>query len=197
MAQTSEQFQRAIAAIDAANSLDPHSSLIDGRSIPNELLYSQRMTAWLNKLAPDASETLRLAARAQHIRRWDIPRSSFPMTRPGYHQWRTTLYAHHASIGAAILREAGYDPGAVARVSSLLKKENLKTDPDAQLLEDIACLVFLENYFADFARDKDEPKLLGIVNKTWKKMSPQAQQAARQLDLPPAASAILHKALEF
>jgi hypothetical protein len=170
----SPRFTAAIEHFDALNAQDPGDK---------ELTYARRMTQWLEKLAPEASEPLRLAARSQHLMRWQIPRSSFPMDRIGYLKWRTTLYDFHAQKSAEVLREVGYDDATVARVRSLIRKEKLKIDPEMQLLEDVICLVFLENYFAEFARDHDEEKLVRILQKTWKKMSPRGHEAAMGLRL--------------
>ena len=189
------RFETAIARFDEANAEDPNTEEVDGVAHSKELLYAQRMTAWLDKLAPDASEPLRLAARAQHIRRWAIPRRDYPMTRTGYLKWRTTLYRFHADTAGGILREVGYDDATVAAVQSLLRKERLRRNPDMQCLEDVICLVFLESYFADFAPQYDEQKVIDILRKTWRKMSPQGQSAARHLALPPTAHALLEKAL--
>jgi hypothetical protein len=180
------RFDAAIRLIDQANAEDPH-----GR----ELLYSQRMSAWLERVEPAASEALRLAARAQHVRRWTIPRSDYPMDRIGYLTWRTTLYKFHAEQAAAILREVGYDEGAVARVGSLVRKERIKSDPEAQTLEDVICLVFLENYFAEFAASHDEEKVVGILRKTWRKMSERGRGVALTLEIPPAARRLVERAL--
>lgn len=173
-----DRFRSAIERFDQANAQDPNQTIVQGRPFPKELLYSQRMTEWLNRLEPDASEPLKLAARCQHIRRWEIPRASFPMDRIGYLTWRKTLYQFHADTAATILREVGYDQATIARVQSLLKKEKLKADPEMQTLEDVICLVFLENYFSDFAREQDEQKMLGIIRRTWMKMSDRGHQAA-------------------
>ena len=189
------RFETAIARFDAANAEDPNTEEVDGVAHPKELLYAQRMTAWLDKLAPDASEALRLAARAQHIRRWAIPRRDYPMTRTGYLRWRTTLYRFHADTAGDVLREVGYDDATVAAVQSLLRKERLRRNPDMQCLEDVICLVFLESYFANFAPQYDEQKVIDILRKTWRKMSPQGQSAARDLALPSAARGLLQKAL--
>lgn len=189
-------FERALAQIDAAHAGDPQKVIIDGIEHPEELLYAARMTAWLRRLAPGASDALQLAARCQHLRRWEIPRERFPMTRAGYLQWRTTLAAFHAEQAGAILRDVGYQTPFVERVQSLIRKEGLKTDPETQLLEDVVCLVFLENYFADFAPRHDEQKVIGILRKTWRKMSEQGRAAALKLDLPPEARALVARALE-
>ena len=189
------RFEAAIARIDAANAEDPNTEEANGVTHPKELLYGQRMSTWLERLAPDASVALQLAARAQHIRRWSIPRSDYPMNRAGYLKWRSTLNRFHAECAADILREVGYDNTTVAAVQSLLRKERLKRNADAQCLEDVACLVFLENYLADFAPQHDEQKVLAILRKTWNKMSPKGQATANQLALPPLAGALLDKAL--
>lgn len=193
---TLSRFDLAIEKIDQANAQDPNKEMFQGKEHPKELLYSLRMSAWLDKLRPGASEILKLAARAQHLRRWEIPRSSYPMDRAGYLKWRTFLYSYHAEKAAGILREAGYDEKTVRQVSTLLLKKNIKTNPDMQLLEDVICLVFLESYFADFSKQHDEEKMIVIVQKTWKKMSDEGHRAALQIPMNPAASAIVQKALQ-
>jgi hypothetical protein len=185
------RYQQAIAAIDAANGADPNR--VSGR--PKELVYSEQMSRWLDRLAPGAAEPLRLAVRAQHIRRWEIPRDSYPMDRVGYLKWRTDLKHLHAKLVGEILAGAGYDDVTVARVQGLVRKDRLKQDPDSQTLEDVACLVFLENYFADFAKQHDAAKVIDILRKTWKKMSPAGQAAALALEMPAAAHELVEQAL--
>ena len=192
---TENRVVQTIALIDAANKQDPNQETWNGTTISKELLYSQRMTAWLEKLQPDAPETLRIAARAQHICRWMIPRDSYPRTRAGYLQWRTRLYSFHADKTAVIMRQTGYDESSIEQVKRMLRKRGLKKEPYPQIIEDIACLVFLESYFADFAADYDEEKIIPIVQKTWKKMSPRAQQAALEMQLPDVAADLVAKAL--
>ncbi|HEV8377716.1 MAG TPA: DUF4202 domain-containing protein [Tepidisphaeraceae bacterium] len=182
----SGKFRSAMERFDAANAEDP-----DGE----ELVYAQRMSEWLEKLEPNASQALRLAARSQHIRRWEIPRKKYPMDRAGYHRWRNELAGFHAKVAGGIMREAGYDEVTVGRVQSLLRKERLKEDAEAQLLEDVICLVFLENYFADFAKEHDEAKLVGILRKTWRKMSERGHEAALKLPMGEAERKLVEKAL--
>ena len=189
------RFDAAMARIDAANAEDPNTDEANGLTHPKELLYGKRMTAWLDRLAPNASEALRLAARAQHIRRWTMPRRDYPMTRAGYLKWRIALYRFHAETTANILRDVGYDSATISAVESLLRKESLRYDHDAQCLEDVVCLVFLENHLAEFATQHDQQKVLNILRKTWKKMTPTGQSAASQLALPCAVRALLDKAL--
>ncbi len=195
MAELSEIFTRAIEQIDAVHSLDPTRVSYGELTMAAELLYAHRMTQWLDKLYPDASEALQLAVRAQHIRRWEVPRGSYPMDRAGYHRWRTGLYSFHAKVTAEILTTVGYDSSTIERVKSLLKKERLKTDPKTQALEDVICVVFLENYFAEFAARHDEQKVIGILRRTWAKMSPVGREAALKLPMPPEAAALVGKAL--
>ena len=191
----SDRFRRAIEQFDAINAADPHLEESDGVAYPKQLLYAQRMTAWLERLFPDASEPLRLAARSQHIKRWEIARTVYPMDRQGYHRWRTELGRFHAEIAAQVLREVGYDAQTISRVQSLLRKERLKADPETQALEDVICLVFLEYYFAPFSELHEEQKLIGILRRTWVKMSPKGQQAALALSLPPEKRQLVEKAL--
>jgi hypothetical protein len=194
---SNDRLSVAFDRFDADNARDPNRELFEGAAAPKEWAYARRMSAWLERVAPDASEPLRLAARAQHIRRWEIPRDSYPMTRAGYHQWRTRLGQFHAQVAGEILHEVGYDDATIARVRSLIRKEHLKQDPDAQTLEDVICLVFLESYLADFAKQHDDQKVIGILRKTWRKMSPRGHQFAISLPLAPEARSLVERALAY
>ena len=193
--QDQTRFDDALARFDQANAEDPNRELIGDTPQPKELVYAQRMTAWLGRLAPDASEPLRLAARCQHIRRWVIARSEFPPGRDGYRRWRTTLAAYHAQTAGAILREAGYGDATVARVEALVRKVRLKADADTQTLEDVICLVFLEHYLPAFANQHDDAKLVDILRKTWRKMSERGRSAALELDLAPEIRTLVERAI--
>src|SRR5688572_14179439 len=140
MLSANPQFAAALQRFDAANARDPNLTVVDGSPQPKELVYARRMTEWLNRLEPGASEAVQLAARSQHLMRWSIPRDAYPKDRAGYLKWRTTLYDFHAEKAAEILRDVGYDDAAVARVRSLVRKEKIKADPEMQLLEDVICL---------------------------------------------------------
>ncbi len=189
------RLEDALSGFDAANAEDPSTETVDGQPVPKELIYGQRMSARLASFAPGAPEAVQLAARAQHIRRWEVPRDTYPEGRAGYLKWRTDLYKRHGQIAGAIMEDAGYDPDVIERVKTLLRKRGLKTDPDVQLLEDVICLVFLEHYFHDFATKHGEEKLVPIVQKTWKKMSEEAHRAALELDYAPEDLALIRKAL--
>ena len=186
----------ALRRFDEANAEDPNTQLVNGQPLPKQLVYGQRMSARLADFAPDAPETVKLAARAQHIRRWEVPRDTYPEGRAGYLKWRTDLYKRHAEIAGEIMGDVGYDAEPIDRVQTLLRKRGLKTDPDVQLMEDIICLVFLEHYFHDFARKHDEEKLIPIVQKTWNKMTEQAHEVALQLDYAPDDLAVIQKAVQ-
>lgn len=190
------RFEDALRGFDAANAEGPIVELVDGEGVPKELVYGRRMSERLDRFAPDAPEAVKLAARAQHIRRWEIPRDTYPEGRAGYLKWRTDLYKRHAELAAGILQDVGYDDDTVARVRTLVRKRGLKTDPDVQLMEDVICLVFLEHYFHDFAQKHDEEKLISIVRKTWNKMTERAHAAALQLDYPSEDLAVIQKALQ-
>ncbi|MDJ0935072.1 MAG: DUF4202 domain-containing protein [Kiloniellales bacterium] len=185
----------AFAAFDRANAADPNLEEGAEGPEPKELLYGRRMSAFLTELHPEASAELRLAARAQHLERWRIPRKSYPEGRVGYLTWRRDLKAFHADRAAEILRDLGFEEAFIARVGALLRKERLKQDPDSQALEDVACLVFLAHHFAAFSEGHDEAKLVDILRKTWRKMSERGQQAALALPLDGRSLRLVETAL--
>lgn len=192
MSRLDEAFRR----FDEANAEDPNREIVNGEALPKELAYGRRMSERLDAFAPDAPEPVKLAARAQHIRRWEVPRDSYPEGRAGYLKWRTDLYKRHGDIAGRIMKDVGYDEQSIERVQTLLRKRGLKTDPDVQLLEDVICLVFLEHYFHDFAKKHEEVKLIPIVQKTWNKMTGEGHRAALALDYAPSDLAIIEKALK-
>ena len=177
-----QRFQQTIAHFDRENAQDPHQEEDGGQTYPKELLYAKRMSAVLLEFNPTASEALQLAARCQHIKRWELPRSSFPDGRKGYLLWRSKLKEMHAKTAAEILQWIGYDDDVVQQVSKLLKKSGLKTDPEVQVLEDVACIVFLSYYFQEFSQKHDAEKLREILQKTLKKMSDEGIAYAKRLD---------------
>lgn len=191
----SEKFQHAIALFDQANSKDPNTELCDGKSHPKELLYAERMTEVLQSFEPNASEAVQLAARCQHICRWERSRDSYEMNRTGYLLWRQELKKYHAQKAREILEKVGYTEAIIARVSFLVQKKQLKRDPETQLLEDVICLVFLRFYFDPFAAKYSEEKLIDIIQKTWRKMSEKAHQAALKIPFSKPSFALIAKAL--
>ncbi len=189
------QLSKTLAAFDAANAQDPNIELADGIAIAKELIYGQRMSAKLDSFYPEASTVLQLAARSQHICRWKIPRSNYPMDRLGYKRWRLDLAAFHGETAGEILAANGYNNDTIQRVKDLLLKRSLKRDEEVQTLEDVICLVFLEYYMEDFATKHDEAKLIDILQKTWNKMSGKGHEAALKLPLSDSILALVGKAL--
>ena len=182
---SSDRLDRVLARIDAANREDPTQELVDGVPTPHELAYARRLTAWVLRLRPDASEALRIAARGQHIRRWTIPRDRYERNRRGYLRWREALKAFHAEQVTQLMRDEGYEEDASARVRTLILKKQLATDPETQALEDALCLVFLETQFQDLKAKVPDATMQEVVRKTWKKMSPQGRAQALELPLTP------------
>jgi len=190
-----ERFQRALERFDEENSRDPHQVIVNGEAHPRELLYAQRLTEWVLRLAPDASETLRLAARSQHLCRWMIPRNSYEMTRAGYLRWRADLKQFHAGKSAGILREIGYVDDVIQRVRDLNLKKGLGKDPECQVLEDALCLVTLQYQLTELVAKTDPEKMVEILAKTWKKMSPAAREHALKLPFPDREKELIGRAL--
>ncbi len=188
--------EQARRAIDAAHAADPHSAP-DGR--PAELVYAERMEAWVARLVPDAAPLLRLAARCQHLERWSVPRASFPEGKAGYLAWRKSLYTQQAERARELLLAAGLSADDAAEAALWVSKTGLKTNPGSQALEDAACLVFLENEIGAFAAqhaDYPREKFVDILRKTWRKMSPRARELALALDLPPPIAELVRVACE-
>jgi len=191
-----DRFERAIAAFDAANAEDPHRLVVGGEPRPRELVHAERVSAWVERLAPNASEPLRLAARCQHIRRWQIPRTSYPAGRVGYLQWRTELARFHADTAASILDELGYERELIDAVRRINVKQGIRSNPDTQTMEDALCLEFLESEFDDFARKHPPETVIGVLQKTWKKMSARGHELALNLPFSAPARELVTRALQ-
>lgn len=191
----SERFRAAINRFDQENARDPNKEIVAGGARPRELVYSEWLTEWVDRLNPTASEPLRLAARCQHLCRWQVPRESYPQTREGYLRWREQLKRFHARKAAAILRDVGYSEETVVRVMELNLKKNFPADPEGRVLEDALCLVFLEHQFGPLTAKASEEKMFNALRKTWKKMNPAARDLALQLNYAPREKSLLYQAL--
>ena len=172
------QYEEAVRRMDAANAGDPRLVEWGGESLPYELFYSHRVVEWVERVCPGASEALRLAARSQHICRWESPRSDYPMDRAGYLKWRADLKQFHARKSGEILAAAGYGVEVVERVRALNLKQGLGRDEEVQVLEDALCLVTLQFQLADLMRKTEREKLVSVLQKTWRKMSESGRAAA-------------------
>lgn len=190
-------FEQTLNAIDALHAKDPRSTtLADGTYLPQELAYAQRMSSWLDKVHDTPDEVLRLAVRAQHLQRWLVPRGEYPEGRIGYLTWRREQGEQAGDTIAKLMRDTGFTAEEASRAATIVRKKGLGRDPDVQALEDCACLVFLENYFADFSRKIDHDHMVRIVQKTWRKMSPRAHELALTLPMSDASTALVKEALE-
>jgi Domain of unknown function (DUF4202) len=189
------RFLQAWRRFDEENGRDPNLVVVDGVAHPQELVYSERLTDWVLRLKPDASEQLLLAARSQHLCRWTIPRRTYEMTRVGYLRWRSDLKQFHAAKSAEILREVGYDPETIAQVRDLNLKKNLGRDPDCQALEDALCLVTLQHQLADLVAKTEHGKMIEILRKTWRKMSPLGHEHALTLSFSDTEKELIQQAV--
>ena len=190
--RVNEKFLSALRRFDAENSRDPN--LENGQ--PRELLYAQRLTDWVLKLCPDAGEALRLAARCQHICRWESPRDRYPMTRAGYLKWRADLKKFHADKSGTILREVGYDEETIRRVQHLNLKQDFPANPEGRVLEDALCLVFLEFQFAALAAKSEEEKMINALRKSWEKMTEASRAEALKLNFGEREITLIQRALK-
>lgn len=191
-----DRFTKAIAAFDAYHERDPNTETEDGKLYPRELLYARRMTSQLEKFAPDATDAVKLAARCQHIGRWEIPREKYPMEKKGYLQWRNEEKFHHAAIAEKILRECGYEDDTIGQVKSLLLKKELFTNAETQLIEDVVCLVFIQYYLDEFTAKHDDEKVVDILRKTLRKMSRAGKEAVDTLQLSAKTNSLIKRAVE-
>lgn len=190
-----EKLKAALNIIDEAHSQDPKRIEIDGIEQPYELHYSRKMSYYLEKRNPSAPEILQIAIRAQHLRRWEIPRDSYAKNKVGYHAWRTYLKKRQADMAERICLDCGYSEGDAMRVAQLIRKENLMNDEETQTLEDVACLVFLDDQFEEFEKQHDEEKIIKILQKTWGKMSAKGHELALELPISGRCKELISKAL--
>ncbi len=175
------RFRAAVAAIDRLHAGDPRHIVWRGRERPFELVYGWRMCTWRRRLAPGASEVLRLAVRAQHLCRWLLPRAAYPDGRSGYLAWRREQARRHGERLADMLSALGYDDALVARSRELVTKRGLGHDPEVQVLEDCAALTYLELEHASLAARTDPARMQRILARTMAKVSPAAARVAREL----------------
>ena len=190
-----EELQRAVASIDALNARDPNSISVSGEERPKELVHAELVTQWVERLEANASDALRLAARAHHVERWTIPRSEYPQGREGYLKWRAALQTHHAETAARVLGEQGLDPDTISRVQDIIHKRRLRSDPEVQCFEDALCLVFLETQLSALADRLDDDKMIEVLRRTLPKMSSAGREAALSLDLGSGDRELLERAI--
>lgn len=190
-----DRLQAALDAIDAANADDPNRVEVRGVSRPKELAHAELVSQWVSKLDPGASDALRLAARAHHLRRWELPRSDYPDGKAGYHRWRREQQKCHAEQAGRILLAQGYDEADVTRVQAIVRKQGLGRDPEVQVFEDALCLVFIETQFRELADRLGDEKLVDVTRKTLAKMSDAGIARVRELSLSDEDLALIERAV--
>jgi hypothetical protein len=195
MSMADQYYEAVISLIDEAHSQDPNTTTVDGQDVPYELHYAQKMSHYLSLRAPDASPVLQVAIRAQHFRRWEVPRDSYPMTKAGYLNWRNFLKKRQADMAAAICTGCNFTAEEASEVARLIRKEDLKSNEETQILEDVACLVFLDDQFEAFEKSHDEEKIIGILKKTWGKMSEKGHELALKIPMSHSSKELIGRAL--
>lgn len=189
------KLEKAFELFDAYNKQDPHAISWKGVTYPAEYFYALQLYDWVKKLEPTAGEVLLLASRSQHIGRWKSPREDYPAGKAGYYKWRINLAGFHADTAGTLMLEAGYDDNDVKAVQSIIRKENLRSNPGVQVMEDALCLVFLQFQFEDFIAKHEDEKVITILKRTWGKMSERGREAALSLSFSQRGKELLEKAL--
>ncbi|NQY35337.1 MAG: DUF4202 domain-containing protein [Alteromonadaceae bacterium] len=192
---TNSRLEAVLSAIDNINKEDPNYTVVDGVSKAKELLYGHYMSACLEEYWQETNELLKIAVRAQHIKRWHLKRTEFDEGKAGYFKWRIALGKFHAQLTEAIMLENDYSTEESQNTAKIIRKEKLKSNSDSQTLEDVACLVFLQHYFDEFAGKHSEDKIIRILQKTWGKMSDKAHDIALSFSLPEHLAKLVNKAL--
>lgn len=195
MSRFDERFDAAVAQFLEQNGRDPHQISVGESNRPKEQVAAERLAAWVQQLEPQGSEALNLAAYCQHLRRWEIPRSSYDAGRLGYLKWRKDLSRFHADEASAVLRSVGYDDATIEAVRAINMKLGLQTNPDSATMEDALCLSFLEHEFEEFVAKHPDDKVIDIVQKTWRKMTQRARDTALELSLDGRPLTLVQRAL--
>lgn len=188
---TQEQYRKASAKIEAIHNEDINTEIFEGQEQKSELLYSGRMLSVLDLVAPDSCYELKLAAQCQHMSRWSIPRATFPMDKKGYYQWRAAVMEHQLGVTVNALQAAGIDDESISVVVDALKNKADKSNVNASIIEDTACLVFIKWYLKPFASQFEADKAADILRKTARKMSNRGLGLISRMELSPSVLEIL------
>jgi hypothetical protein len=190
------RYAAAVAAIDDANDDDPTVVTVRGETLPLALAHGRLAAAWVDRLVDEPDQALLLAARAHHLRRWELPRADYPDGRAGYLRWRRDQKARHARDVASLLEAAGYDEPTIERVQALVRRDGLAAgDPGAQAVEDAACLVFLETQLTSVADKLEHDHLVDVLRKSARKMSDRGLELVGEIPLTDGERALLDEAL--
>lgn len=190
-----DRFDKAVRLMDALNATDPRTEMFEGRIHPKELIFSQRVAAWIERLVDEPSEALRLAAHGHTLCRWKVARDDFDKGLVGYRYWRNACADRHAEETTRILRDVGYDEAMIDAVRDLTLKKNWPAEDEALALEDADCLAFLELKLKHYLDEWTEEKTIDILAKTARKMTPAARTHVMDLALSDREKELIQKAL--
>jgi len=190
------KLEKAFELFDAFNKQDPGTITWEGVIYPAEYFYAVQLYNWVLKLAPAASEMVLLASRSQHIGRWKVPRNSYPEGKSAYLRWRTDLAKYHAETAGQLMLQAGYNLKEVKYIQQIIRKEQLRTNPEVQVIENALCLVFLQFQYEDFIVKHDDKKVITIIKKSWTKMTEPGRNAALTLHFSEKGKALILEALK-
>jgi hypothetical protein len=190
------RLDSAFELFDTYNRRSPEHLVHDHVDYPAEYFYAIKLYEWVKKLEPEASESLLLASRSQHIGRWEIARTSYPDGRVGYLKWRSDLGRYHAGKASEILESVGYEQDVIDRVKQIITKQRIKADSEVQTMENALCLVFLEFQYDDLIAKLSEEKMIDILRKTWGKMSDPGRDMALSLQYSSEGISLIQKALK-
>jgi len=186
-----DRLAAVVAAVDRVNGDDPN--LHEGR--PLALVHGELATHWVAQLVDSPSGELTIAARAHHLRRWELQRVDYPAGRAGYLRWRRDNKQVQADAVVEIAGALGYGQASADRIASLVLRKGLGSDPETQTLEDAACLAFLGTQFDSMVAKLGHDHMVQVVARTLKKMSPAAIALAADIELSASASAVLSDAV--
>lgn len=193
--EEAKALQEAHRRFDALNAGDPRTLKVNGVERPRELVRADWLEAALHEIEPEPSLPLRIAARAQHLARFRVPRTDYPPGREAYLKWRRELAKMHHDLTDEILKELGFSDEIREAVKKIQLKIAIKRNAEVQTMEDALCLAFLRHEFVPFIEDYDDEKVIGILQKTWPKMSPRGHEAALKLPLSGRALKLVQRAL--
>ncbi len=186
----------AIKIFDEINSLDPNRIQFHGEDFPKEILYSNWLTLWVEKLNPVKSDALRLASRCQHLKRWEISRDKYPEGLKGYMQWKKELLKFHADESEKVLRNLHIDESIIQQVRKINLKQDIRNNPEVQIMEDALCLVTLEFQLEEFSLKHTDEKMIEIIRKSWNKMSNSARDKAKKITYSPRVLKLVLEAIK-
>ena len=89
------------------------------------------------------------------------------------------------------MRDAGYDDASVNAAQAAVRREG----EGGQLVEDAACLVFIETQLAVVATQLEHDHLVEVIRKTARKMSAAALAAVATIPVGEAEQTLLAEAL--